>query len=119
MYVYSSGSIQAQKLLFGQSLVGDLLRFIDGHFDTSVGVKQDPKSYEHIVDKIGCKPEEVLFLTDIVKGELIVRNEAMFWGLNGIYSFFQTNESFGLHMSQGHSGFTRNVGLLELRNERV
>lgn len=71
VYIYSSGSVEAQKLLFGQSLAGDLLRFIDGHFDTAVGAKQEAKSYESIVEKIGCKPEEVLFLTDIVKGEFI------------------------------------------------
>lgn len=74
VYIFSSGSVQAQKLLFGQSLAGDLLRFIDGHFDTAVGPKQDRKSYENIVEQIGCKPEEVLFLTDIVKGELVLPN---------------------------------------------
>lgn len=68
VYIYSSGSVDAQKLLFGQSLAGDLLRFIDGHFDTAVGAKQEAASYATIVEKIGCKAEEILFLTDIVKG---------------------------------------------------
>ncbi|XP_063895945.1 claspin [Helicoverpa armigera] len=67
VYIYSSGSVQAQKLLFGQSLAGDMLKLIDGHFDTAVGAKQEAASYAAIAEKIGCKPEEILFLTDIVK----------------------------------------------------
>ncbi|XP_032521107.2 enolase-phosphatase E1 [Danaus plexippus] len=67
VYIYSSGSVQAQKLLFGQSLAGDLLKYIDGHFDTAVGGKQEESSYKAIVEKIGCNAEEVLFVTDIVK----------------------------------------------------
>ncbi|XP_013170721.1 PREDICTED: enolase-phosphatase E1 [Papilio xuthus] len=67
VYIYSSGSVQAQKLLFGQSQAGDLLPYIEGHFDTAVGAKQEPASYTAIVEKIGCKPDEILFLTDIVK----------------------------------------------------
>lgn len=67
VYIYSSGSVEAQKLLFGQSMAGDLLPFIDGHFDTAVGAKQEAASYTTIVEKIGCKSDEILFLTDIVK----------------------------------------------------
>ncbi|KAJ2944754.1 hypothetical protein O0L34_g1642 [Tuta absoluta] len=67
VYIYSSGSVQAQKMLFGQSSAGDLLKFIDGHFDTAVGAKQEAASYTNIVEKIGCKADEILFLTDIVK----------------------------------------------------
>ncbi|XP_063627910.1 claspin-like [Cydia splendana] len=67
VYIYSSGSVQAQKLLFGQSLAGDLLPRIDGHFDTAVGHKQEAASYTAIAEKIGAKPEEILFLTDIIE----------------------------------------------------
>ncbi|CAH2230622.1 jg19528 [Pararge aegeria aegeria] len=67
VYIYSSGSVQAQKLLFGQSLAGDLLQYIEGHFDTAVGAKQEAASYSAIAEKIGSKPDNVLFLTDIVK----------------------------------------------------
>ncbi|XP_038206609.1 claspin-like [Zerene cesonia] len=67
VYIYSSGSVQAQKLLFGQSLSGDLLKFIDGHFDTAVGAKQEASSYKAIIEKIGCNADDILFLTDIVK----------------------------------------------------
>lgn len=67
IYIYSSGSVQAQKLLFGQSLVGDLLKYIDGHFDTAVGGKQESASYTAIVEKIGCNTDDILFLTDVDK----------------------------------------------------
>ncbi|CAG9789279.1 unnamed protein product [Diatraea saccharalis] len=67
IYIYSSGSVEAQKLLFGQSLAGDLLPHIAGHFDTAVGAKQEAASYAKIVEQIGCQPDEILFLTDIVK----------------------------------------------------
>ncbi|CAK1583615.1 unnamed protein product [Parnassius mnemosyne] len=67
VYIYSSGSVQAQKMLFGQSEAGDLLRFIEGHFDTAVGAKQEAGSYTAIAESIGCKPDEILFLTDVVK----------------------------------------------------
>ena len=72
VYIYSSGSVQAQKLLFGQSVAGDMLKSIDGHFDTAVGAKQEAASYTAIADKIGCKADEILFLTDIVKGMFLV-----------------------------------------------
>ncbi|CAB3249052.1 unnamed protein product [Arctia plantaginis] len=67
VYIYSSGSVQAQKLLFGMSSAGDMLKLIDGHFDTAVGAKQESASYTAIAEKIGCKAEEILFLTDIDK----------------------------------------------------
>lgn len=67
IYIYSSGSVQAQKLLFGMSSSGDMLPQIDGHFDTAVGPKQEETSYKAIAEKIGCKLDEILFLTDIVK----------------------------------------------------
>lgn len=65
VYIYSSGSVQAQKLLFGQSDAGDMLAHIDGHFDTDVGGKREVASYKNIIEKIGCKAGETLFLTDI------------------------------------------------------
>ncbi|XP_053613845.1 claspin-like [Plodia interpunctella] len=77
VYIYSSGSVDAQKLLFEQSLAGDMLPLIDGHFDTAVGAKQEAASYAAIVEKIGCKPEEILFLTDIVKEAEAARSSGL------------------------------------------
>lgn len=67
LYIFSSGSVEAQKLLFGHSIEGDLLEFFHGHFDTTIGSKVESESYRRIAEKIGCSPENILFLTDITK----------------------------------------------------
>ena len=65
LYVYSSGSVAAQKLLFGYSEAGDLSRLFSGHFDTETGAKRDADSYRRIADSIGRPVAEILFLSDI------------------------------------------------------
>jgi len=64
LYIYSSGSIAAQKLLFGYSEAGDLNYLISGYFDTGIGNKLAKTSYEAIAVKIGYNPVEILFLSD-------------------------------------------------------
>lgn len=64
LYVYSSGSVKAQKLFFGNTDYGDLTYLFDGFFDTSVGNKKEKESYLKIAELIGLKPEECLFLSD-------------------------------------------------------
>ena len=44
LYVYSSGSVSAQKLLFGHSDPGDLRPLFSGWFDTAVGGKREAAS---------------------------------------------------------------------------
>lgn len=66
IYIYSSGSVAAQKLIFEHTELGDLLPKLSGHFDTAVGMKQDSNSYLNILKDIGCVASETLFLTDIV-----------------------------------------------------
>lgn len=75
IFVYSSGSVAAQKLLFGHSAAGDLLDLFSGFFDTSVGGKREPQSYRNIIAELGCKPADVLFLSDVVE-ELDAAREA-------------------------------------------
>ncbi|MGE8249544.1 MAG: acireductone synthase, partial [Stenotrophomonas bentonitica] len=53
LYVYSSGSVPAQKLFFGFSEAGDLTGLVSGWFDTEVGGKREADSYRHIVEAIG------------------------------------------------------------------
>ncbi|PIF23203.1 MULTISPECIES: acireductone synthase [Pantoea] len=65
LYVYSSGSIAAQKLLFGYSDEGDLTSLFSGYFDTGVGAKRETQSYRTIAEKIGHAPGSLLFLSDI------------------------------------------------------
>ncbi len=65
LYVYSSGSVQAQQLLFGHSDAGDLTPLFSGYFDTRIGNKRETASYGAIAERIGLPPGEILFLSDI------------------------------------------------------
>ena len=67
MYVYSSGSVPAQKLFFGHSDAGDLTGLVSGWFDTEVGGKRDATSYARIADGIGVRAGDMLFLSDVVE----------------------------------------------------
>jgi enolase-phosphatase E1 len=67
LFVYSSGSIQAQKLIFGCSEAGDLTPLFSGYFDTTSGPKREAQSYQRITQAIGCEPAQILFLSDIVQ----------------------------------------------------
>lgn len=65
LYVYSSGSVQAQKLLFGHSDAGDLTPLFSGYFDTHIGGKREAESYRRIAAQTAFQPDEILFLSDI------------------------------------------------------
>ncbi|MFI8478946.1 acireductone synthase [Pseudomonas sp. NPDC078700] len=80
LYVYSSGSIQAQKLIFGCSEAGDLSPLFSGYFDTTSGLKRDVSSYQTITKAIGLPADEIVFLSDIVE-ELDAAQQA---GMNTI-----------------------------------
>ena len=67
LFVYSSGSIQAQKLIFGCSEAGDLTPLFSGYFDTTSGPKREAQSYTNIQQAIGVEPQDILFLSDIVQ----------------------------------------------------
>ena len=64
--VYSSGSVPAQKLLFGNSDAGDLSGLFSAWFDTEVGHKRDADSYRLIADSLHRSPGDILFLSDVV-----------------------------------------------------
>lgn len=64
LFIYSSGSVPAQKLLFGHSNFGDLTRIFSGYFDTRAGNKREADSYRTIAQEIGLPAEEILFLSD-------------------------------------------------------
>ncbi|MDE8347613.1 MAG: acireductone synthase [Acidocella sp.] len=65
MFVYSSGSVTAQKNLFRYSEAGDLTGYFQGFFDTNVGAKRDPASYTVICRGANIAPQECLFLSDV------------------------------------------------------
>ena len=65
IYVYSSGSIAAQKLFFRYSVFGDLSALFSGYFDTTIGGKREPGSYLRIAEAIDQAPGAILFLSDL------------------------------------------------------
>ncbi|QKT03445.1 acireductone synthase [Ectothiorhodospiraceae bacterium 2226] len=65
LYVYSSGSVQAQKLLFAHTAYGDLTPLFSGYFDTTIGNKREAGAYRRILQTIGLPGEQVLFLSDV------------------------------------------------------
>ncbi len=75
LFVFSSGSVHAQKLLFAHTEYGDLTPLFSGYFDTRVGPKQESASYATIARQIGLPAESILFLSDI-EGELDAAKEA-------------------------------------------
>ena len=88
LYIYSSGSVHAQKLLFGYTKYGDLNDLFSGNFDTKIGGKKEAQSYSKIAKEISnglsrrdaprndtISSEEILFLSDI-EAELDAASEA-------------------------------------------
>jgi enolase-phosphatase E1 len=75
LYVYSSGSVDAQRLLFGYSEEGDLLPLFTDYFDTRVGAKREVASYQAIAEQLLLPAQDLLFLSDI-RQELDAAREA-------------------------------------------
>lgn len=75
--IYSSGSVLAQKLIFGHTEYGDLTHFISYYFDTKVGEKRNPDSYFNIKKEVGPDTFQFHFLSDIPQ-ELVAAKKAGF-----------------------------------------
>ncbi|HKF47418.1 MAG TPA: acireductone synthase [Terracidiphilus sp.] len=73
--IYSSGSVEAQRLFFKYSNFGDLTSRIAGYFDTRTGAKREVASYRAIAREMGIEPAEELFFSDVV-AELDAAREA-------------------------------------------
>jgi enolase-phosphatase E1 len=65
--IYSSGSVEAQQLLFRYSNYGDLTPLISAYFDTRTGAKTASTSYAAIADAMNVSPNEILFFSDVVR----------------------------------------------------
>ncbi len=65
LYVYSSGSIAAQRVLFAHNNAGDLSALFTDHFDTTIGHKREARSYTAISRAVRIPPEEIVFLSDV------------------------------------------------------
>ena len=63
--IFSSGSIAAQKLFFGHTVVGNVLHLFQGHYDTTTGPKKEAVSYRAIAKDFGLPPPQILFLSDV------------------------------------------------------
>jgi enolase-phosphatase E1 len=62
--IYSSGSVLAQRLLFGATRDGDLTPYIAAFFDTGVGPKRWPDSYRRIAAELDHAAADLLFVSD-------------------------------------------------------
>ncbi|HEV2194355.1 MAG TPA: acireductone synthase [Candidatus Acidoferrum sp.] len=67
IFIYSSGSVLAQQLLFGSVATGDLTGYISAFFDTRVGAKAEAESYRKIAAAVLQEPRQFLFVSDAVK----------------------------------------------------
>jgi enolase-phosphatase E1 len=63
--IYSSGSEQAQRLVFGTTRYGDLTSLVCRFFDTAVGPKTSAGSYRRIAEALGCATNDMLFVSDV------------------------------------------------------
>jgi enolase-phosphatase E1 len=72
---YSSGSINAQKLLYCHSNYGDISILFRSWFDTNIGSKASSQSYTKIAEALKSSPEQIVFISDR-KSELIAAEEA-------------------------------------------
>jgi enolase-phosphatase E1 len=65
--IYSSGSVEAQRLLFAHTDAGPLDGYLRGYYDTRMGPKRSPESYRRIAADMGRDPAGILFLSDILE----------------------------------------------------
>jgi enolase-phosphatase E1 len=98
--IYSSGSVEAQQLLFRHSSAGDLTPYLSGYFDTRVGAKGAADSYRTIAAATGVETGEILFVSDVVR-ELNAAREA---GCETRLSLREGNHI--LHEYDGHSAIS-------------
>ena len=64
--IFSSGSVLAQKLLFGNSTAGDLTGFLCAYFDTTTGPKNASESYLRIAEALALDTPGILFISDVL-----------------------------------------------------
>jgi enolase-phosphatase E1 len=65
--IYLSGSVVAQKLLFGYTQAGDLTPYFSHYFDTAVGGKREAVAYDKILSELRLPGSDVVFLSDVIE----------------------------------------------------
>ncbi len=93
VYIYSSGSVKAQELFFSHTEYGNILNLLSGFFDTKIGNKKEKDSYLKIAEKIGLKPEEILFISDN-PDELRAAKETGYKVIQSVRDGVQPSEEF-------------------------
>ena len=73
--IFSSGSVEAQKLIFKFANQGDLSNYLSAYFDTVTGPKRETNTYKIIADQLQFPASSILFLSDI-REELMAAEEA-------------------------------------------
>lgn len=63
--VFSSGSVHAQKLLFGHTAYGDMTPLFEGFHDTTTGPKREASAYAAIAAAYNLPAGEILYLSDV------------------------------------------------------
>ncbi|NJO94108.1 MAG: acireductone synthase [Hydrococcus sp. RM1_1_31] len=89
LFIFSSGSVQAQQLLFRYSEQGDLTDFLSGYFDTEIGSKKEADSYRKIAQILKMSGDRILFISDVTE-ELKAAQSA---GMQTLFSFRPGNHS--------------------------
>ncbi|HEY8260220.1 MAG TPA: acireductone synthase [Methylosinus sp.] len=64
LFVYSSSSQAAQKLLLGRCASEDPTGLFEDFFDTTLGQKIEPGSYRDICERLGLPAESILVLSE-------------------------------------------------------
>ncbi len=95
VFIFSSGSVLAQKLIFRFSKYGDLSTLIDGYFDTETGPKREASSYQKIAESMNLEPSQVTFLSDVQQEIDAARNA----GMNGF--LISRNDPKGIQSFHG------------------
>lgn len=66
--IYSNGNVLGQQCVFTHSADGDFSSHIHRYFDETIGGKTETGSYEKISNELNVKPEEIVFITDLIDG---------------------------------------------------
>jgi enolase-phosphatase E1 len=104
LYIYSSGSADAQQAWFGHTPEGDLRSLLSGYFDTeTAGPKKGAVSYDAIADAIGCAAPQIMFLSDAA-GELDAARAAG-WQTIGVCRPGEPNSALGVGDHRAISSF--------------
>jgi enolase-phosphatase E1 len=64
LFVYSSSSEEAQRLLLSHAPSGDLTPLFEGFFDATTGQKIEPGSYAVVGERVGLPGASILVLSD-------------------------------------------------------